>query len=105
MDITQVMVYFSFHGDDFPTDKVSEMLEITPTKTNKKADIIPNRSTNLYRKETSWTLETGYQDSLDVNDQLQQIISKLYNKTAIINEIKNSYSVECTILIVVKIEE
>jgi hypothetical protein len=105
LDKTQVMVNLSFYGDDFPTGKVSEMLEITPTETYKKGDVIPHRSTNLYRKETSWNLKTDYQDSLDVNNQLKQIISKLCNKTAIINEIKNTFSIESTIFIVVKIEE
>ncbi|MED4057380.1 DUF4279 domain-containing protein [Niallia taxi] len=60
---------------------------------------------SLYRKETSWDLGTGYQVSLDVNDQLQKIIIKLKNKVSIINEIKDAYSVECNSFIVVKIEE
>ncbi|MDQ0247845.1 hypothetical protein J2S09_005521 [Bacillus fengqiuensis] len=105
VDKTQVMVYFSLYGDEFPTDEVTERLEITPSETYKKGDLIPNRSTALYRKETSWDLGTGYQVSLDVNDQLQKIIGKLQNKASIINEIKEAYSVECKFFIVVKIEE
>jgi hypothetical protein len=100
-----VMVYFSLYGDEFPTDAVTEKLEVTPTITYEKGDLIPNRSTVCYRKETSWDLGTGYQVSLDVNNQLQQILDKLQNKSSIINEIKEAYSVQCKFFIVIKIEE
>jgi hypothetical protein len=99
------MVYFSLFGDEFPLEDVTEKLEVTPTETYKKGDLIPNRSTACYRKETSWDLGTGYQVSLNVNNQLQQIINKLHNKSSIINEIKEAYSVECKFFIVVKIEQ
>lgn len=93
------------YGDDFPIDDITEKLEVTPTETYKKGDLIPNRSTVHCRKETSWDLGTGYQDSLDVNDQLQQVVGKLQKKTSTINEIKDAYSVECKFFIVIKIEK
>ncbi|AGK54163.1 DUF4279 domain-containing protein [Bacillus sp. 1NLA3E] len=104
MDKTQVKVYFSLFGDDFPLDDVTEKLEVTPTDTYKKGDLIPNRST-VIRKETSWDLGTGYQVSLDVNDQLKQIIDRLQNKSSIVNEIKEAYSLECKFFIVINIEK
>ncbi|MBM7608779.1 hypothetical protein JOD29_002026 [Lysinibacillus composti] len=104
MNKTQVNVYFSLYGDEFPIKEVTEKLKVIPTKTYKKGDLIPNRSKIRYRKETSWDLGTGYQNSLDVNKQLQEILGKLQNKTLIINEIKDTYSLECKIFIVIKIE-
>ncbi|PJO43426.1 DUF4279 domain-containing protein [Lysinibacillus xylanilyticus] len=103
MNKTQVKIYFSLFGDDFPIDDVTEKLEVTPTDTYKKGDLIQNRSTFI-RKETSWDLGTGYQFSLDVNDQLKQIIGMLQNKSSVINEIKEAYSLECKFFIVIKIE-
>nr|WP_285849313.1 DUF4279 domain-containing protein [Niallia taxi] len=105
VDKTLVRVYFSLFGEEFPIEEITERLEITPTETYKKGDLIPNRSIPLYRKETSWDLGTGYQVSLNVNNQLQKIIIKLKNKASIINEIKDAYSVDCKFFIVVKIEE
>jgi membrane-associated HD superfamily phosphohydrolase len=105
LDKTQVMVYFSLYGDEFPIDDITEKLEVIPTETYKKGDLIPNRSTARYRKETSWDLGTDYQVSLDVNNQIQQIINNLQNKSSIINEIKEAYSLECKFFIVVKIED
>jgi len=98
------MVYFSLYGEDFPIDEVTVRLKVRPTETYKKGDIIPNRSTNRYRSETSWDLGTDYQDSLDVNKQLQEIIDKLQNKSSTINEMKDAYSLECKFFIVIIIE-
>lgn len=105
MDKTHVSVYFSLYGDEFPIDNVTERLELTPTNAYKKGDLINNSSTARYRKETSWDLETGYQASFDVNDQLQEIIDKIQNKATIINDIKADYSIDCKFFIVIKIEE
>ncbi|AGK54534.1 DUF4279 domain-containing protein [Bacillus sp. 1NLA3E] len=105
MNKTKTMVYFSLYGDNFSIDEVTEKLNVTPTKTYKKGDLIPNLSTVRYRKETSWDLGTGYEDSLDVCNQLQQIVGKLQNKSSNINEIKEAYSLECKFYIVIKIEK
>ena len=105
MERTKVKVCFSIFGDTFPLDYVTEKLGITPSDTYRKGDIIPNRSTTQFRKETSWDLDTGYQESLDVNEQLQQIITQLRNKVSIISEIKKTYSVECKFFIIVIMEE
>lgn len=97
-------MYFSLYGDDFPIDEVTEKLRVTPTETYKKGDIIPNRSPICYRKETSWDLGTNYQESIDVNKHLQGIVDKLQNKSITINEIKDTYSLECKFFIVITIE-
>lgn len=104
MEKSQVMVYFSLFGDNFPIEVVTEKLEIPPTETYIKGDLIQNRSVAHYRKETSWDLGTGYQVSLDVNDQLDQILNKLQGKTSLIKELKENYSIECKFIIVIKIE-
>lgn len=105
MEKTQVMVYFSLFGDEFPIEEVTKKLGLIPTQTYKKGDIIPNHSTASYRKETSWDLGTGYQESFDVNNQFQQILEKLQNKSSIINELKRTYTLDCKFFIVVIIKE
>jgi hypothetical protein len=102
---TKVMVCFSIYGDTFPLDYVTEKLGITPTNTYGKGDVVPNRSTTRYRLETTWDLGTDYQESLDVNEQLHQIINQLRDKVTIINKIKKAYPVECKFFIVIIIEE
>jgi len=108
---TQVKVYFSLYGGDFPIDKVTESLGIKPTNSYKKGDVIvrmPNPnivSTKVkHRKETTWELGTDYQESNDVKEQLNQIIRPLKNKIAIINQFKTNFQLECGFSIVIIIE-
>ena len=108
---TQVKVYFSLHGDDFPIDNVTESLGIRPTNSYKKGDVIvrkpnPNSvSTKVkHRKETAWELGTDYQESYDVKEQLNQILKPLKNKVSIINQFKTNYKLECDFSIVIIIE-
>lgn len=105
LDKTTVRTYFSLYGDYFPVYDVTESLNIIPTTTYNKGDIIPNRSTIHYRKNTSWEIDTGDQESFDVNEQLQQIILQLQDKTTIINELKSRYNMECVFVIVIIMEQ
>ena len=111
LDKTQVMVYFSLYGDEFPIDFVSETLKIAPTKAYKKGEVIvrphnPNviSTKTLYRKETAWELSTSYQESYDVKEQMDEIVGPLKNKATIINQLKEKYKLECKIFIVIVME-
>lgn len=111
LDKTQVMVYFSLYGAEFPIDYATKTLEIKPTKTYKKGEVIvrpynPNviSAKTLYRKETAWELSTGYQESFDVKEQMDQILGPLKNKADIINQLKTKYKLECKIFIVIIME-
>ncbi|MDR4172329.1 DUF4279 domain-containing protein [Bacillus nitratireducens] len=94
MDGTQVMVYFNLSGDEFPVEVVSERLQVDPTKSYKKGEIIrkTNETENITRNYTSWQLSTGYQESFDVGDVMEQLILKLKDKSAIINELKDGHT-------------
>ncbi|QIZ08141.1 DUF4279 domain-containing protein [Priestia megaterium] len=111
MNKTQVKVYFSLYGDDFPIDYVTESLGIEPTNTYKMGDsIVRKHKTNVvlnkaqFRKETAWELGTDYQESYDVKEQLDQIIRPLKNKATLINQLKSKYNLECDFSIVIIIE-
>jgi len=97
---TQVKVYFSLFGDDFPINEVTRRLEITPTESCKKGDSILANS-SLRRKETSWDYGTDYQNSLDVNEQLQQVMNQLRDKCSIINELQAEFGLTSIIYIVI----
>ncbi|MFF2501731.1 DUF4279 domain-containing protein [Peribacillus sp. NPDC058075] len=92
------MAYFSVFGNE-------------PTKTYKKGDIIekinnPNLvSTKIRRrKETVWTLSTGYQESYDINNQLNTILKSLEGKTKELKQLKEKYSLEFLFMIVIQVE-
>src|SRR5690606_24880176 len=57
-----------------------------------------------YRKETAWELSTGYQESFDVKEQMDQVLGQLKNKTALINMLKTEYKLNCHLSIVIVME-
>lgn len=105
------MAYFNVTGDIFPVEAITEALSIEPTKTYKKGDVIERRDNpnlvstkNLYRKETDWTLSTGYQQSYDINNQLYVILKSLEGKTEQLKHLKKKYGLEFLFMIVIQVE-
>ncbi|MFE6169339.1 DUF4279 domain-containing protein [Viridibacillus arvi] len=103
MDKTQVMVYFSLFADEFPLETVTKRLGVAPTESYKKGDLIRKISAtkNLVRQYTAWELSTGYQESLDVEIQLEQIVKQIRDKETAINELKIEFDLECRFTIVI----
>lgn len=103
MEKTQVMVYFSMFADEFPLDAVTKQLDIEPTASYKKGDIIKKISPteNHVRSYTCWKLSTGYQETLDVSEQMNTIIDQIGDKSSIINDLKRKFGLECRFTIVI----
>ena len=103
MEKTQVMVYFSMFADEFPLDAVTKQLGIEPTESYKKGDIIKKISPteNHVRSYTRWKLSTGYQESLDVGGQMDMIINQIGDKSAVINDLKKQFGLDCRFTIVI----
>lgn len=105
------MAYFNVTGDIFPVEAISDALNIEPTKTYKKGDVVerldnPNlvSTKNLYRKRTDWTLSTGYQESYDINDQLHVILKSLEGKTEQLKQLKKKYDLQFLFMVVIQVE-
>lgn len=105
------MAYFSATGDIFPVEAITDALSIEPTRTYKKGDVVAKRdnpnlvSTKIiYRKETDWTLRTGYQQSYDINNQLHVILKSLEGKTEQLKHLKQKYSLEFLLMVVIQVE-
>lgn len=107
MDQTEIKVYFKIYADDFPLEQVTKRLDIYPTKIYKKGDFIRkiNEMKNLTRSYTSWELSTGYQESLDTGELISQIIRQLQGKTTVINDLREEFGLECSFVIVIKIND
>ena len=90
-------------ADEFPLENVTEQLGIEPTESFKNGDIIKKISILKIMLEayTCWKLSTGYQESLDVGQQIDMIIDQIGDKSAIINELKRQFGLECRFTIVI----
>lgn len=111
IDKTKVMAYFSLFGEEFPVNEVTKLLSIEPTESYNKGDVIVRQkndkiisTTVHYRKETAWVLSSGYQESYDVTEQLAQVLEPFKNKTAIINQLRKRYRLDCLFSIVIIME-
>lgn len=58
----------------------------------------------MYRKHTLWSISTEYEESLDINDQLETILSVLAPKTFDLIELRNTLGVEYRFCVVINIE-
>ncbi|WP_336763650.1 DUF4279 domain-containing protein [Paenibacillus sp. USHLN196] len=75
MEKTNIMAEFIITGSHFEPKLITEQIGIEPSGTYIKGEKIDDR--DLYRKETCWFLETDYQESFDINQQLNHILNLL----------------------------
>jgi len=106
------MAYFSAISDEFPLEVVTDALGIEPTEAYKKGDLIerpaiaihPVSTKNRYRKYSDWTFSTGYQESYDINNQLNIILKSLEGKSDQLTFLKRKYGLEYLFMVVIQIE-
>ncbi len=102
VDKTTVMVEFSIYGEKFEPKYITEQLGIVPSETYIKGELIKNG--RAARKETAWTISTGYEFSIDINEQLEKIVSLLEGKVDELVKLKSNLCLNMLFMIVVKIE-
>lgn len=100
MDYTKVMAEFNILGDSFPVEDITLKLSIIPTESYNKGDL---SKYNNIKKETCWCISTGYEESMDINDQLSKIIGEIRDKKDILIQLKNQYNLEFQLMIVLNI--
>jgi hypothetical protein len=112
LEKTNVKVYFSLYGDQFPIDHISKELNLRPTHSHTMGELISRKNNfNIaqtikhIRKETVWELSTEYEESLDVTVQLNKILKQLLGKEEKIVELSNKYKLECKFMIVIRMND
>lgn len=99
---TNSYVYFALKGDDFDTDEVTKKLGIKPSKVWKKG----NKGKYIHvLKYTSWILSTDKRKkTLFIEDLVREIVTKLYDKIEIINDLKIHFNLNSELEIVLFID-
>ncbi|GAB1157139.1 DUF4279 domain-containing protein [Paenibacillus illinoisensis] len=101
MERTNVKVEFSIFGDQFDPNIITNTLLINPTRVWLKGDSIRR---DLVRKETCWEIATDYEESLDINDQIDKIKALIQDhKDQVIKLIKQN-NLKCKFDVVINIE-
>lgn len=101
MEETAVSAYFTLIGDDFDVNYVTNVLDITPSETRYKDEILGNG-----RKfgHTEWGISTGHEVSLDINNQFNTIFALVYDKIDLLSQLCVECNAEWHILFVITIE-
>ena len=102
MENTKIMIEFSAYGENINLSEITKKMQMNPDVSWEKGERI--RDTKALRKETCWMLSTGYQESLDINNQLSELLEKLRPKEIILKELLRDYAVEYKFDIAIKIE-
>lgn len=103
LEKTNVKVEFSIYGDDFNPDRITQRLNINPEKVWRKGEQVGKH--NILRKENCWMISTDYQESLDINNQLNLILKLLGSVKEELITIKNEIMADFRIDIVINIED
>lgn len=79
-------VYFALKGDNFNPDIVTQRLGISPTKIRRTGDSIGKNGNKI--NFSGWYLYSDKTDNTLIHKLTESLISKLEDKTDVINEIK-----------------
>lgn len=102
METADTYVYFALTGENFDTDEVTSKIGITPTDSWRKGD---KGKYKPILEFASWTLSTDRgKEYILVSNLVDEIVSKLYDKIEIINDLKSKYQLESVLEIVLYID-
>ncbi|MBU7008837.1 DUF4279 domain-containing protein [Phosphitispora fastidiosa] len=102
MEKTNIKVEFRMLGENFNPELISDRLNLKPDEKWEKGEIIKNK--DIRRKYSCWIISTGYEESLDVNNQLEQILGLIYDKKAILQEISKQFGLDYRFDVIINIE-
>lgn len=102
MDATNIMVGFCIIGEDFNPEIATKTLQINPSQGWIKGE--NTLSENRKMIDTCWLISTGYEKSLDINEQLSKVLLLVKHKKDSLLELKNNYCIKFLFSIVINIE-
>lgn len=89
-------LYFSFDGQFFDVNKITEELKIQPTKTRIKKEPVP--------KATSWQYRIDAGKKEDLRDEISEIVTMFYPKIPVILKLKEDLGVNTRLQFVLDID-
>lgn len=96
-------VYFGLKGDNFNPDHVTKKLGILPTKIYRKGESIGNSGNKI--KFSGWYLYSDKINNLFVNELVEDVVEKLFEKIDIINSLKMEFQLSSILETVLYIDE
>jgi hypothetical protein len=104
MSSTKVQACLSIFGEGFLPSDVDELLGIKSTSSHKLGELVAN-SRDIRYKEASWDYETGFKETLFVEDVLEDLLDIFSKKIDLIRQYARQKSLICKIFVVIEISE
>jgi hypothetical protein len=102
METGNSYVYFALKGDNFDTAEVTNKLGITPTNSWRKGDKGKYKPVLEF---ASWELSTDKgKEYFYIDNLVDEIVSKLFDKIEIINDLKSQFQLDSVLEIVLYID-
>jgi len=102
METDNSYVYFALTGDNFDTDEVTSKIGISPTDSWRKGD---KGKYKPILEFASWRLSTDKgQEYIQIDKLVDEIVSKLFDKIEIINDLKRQFQLNSVLEIVLYID-
>lgn len=99
---TNVMCEFRIIGDDFEPDIITEKLKVVPSKVWRQGEKINQR--DKVREYSNWGLSTEYEESYDINEQINKVLIVFKNKKQELLQLKDLFHLDYKIEIVINVE-
>ena len=103
MKNTNIKAEFLIFSNELHPNIITEKLEINPTQSWVKGDDIKGK--NHKKEDNCWIISTEYEESLDINNQLSQLLVILQDQKEMLIEFKKKYDMKYIVEIVVKIRD
>jgi hypothetical protein len=101
---TKINAKFIVWGPEFDVNEVSKELIISPAGFYRKGEHASTAKNNV-RNETSWWIETGFEESFDTSEQLSKLYEVLLPKVGTLQAVKEKHALKYKFMVVIHIEE
>lgn len=101
MKRTTVRVDFVIKGKGFNPSDITNKLGISPSKSWCEGDV--SKEANIIKEQSLWLISTGYEQSLDINNQLSKIMNLLQPIRDELNELRVIYNISYVFEVIIEI--
>lgn len=102
--MAKINVSFLLFSENLDPNVVTNYVNIIPTRSLKKGDPLTSDK-HRSRKDGCWEISSGYQDSLDINDQLDAVCKILLPNKKLFKEVIQTNNLSAKFDIVIEIND
>ncbi len=104
MDKTNVNIEFVITGESFDPNLISTKLGVTQEGYYLKGDRISTRVGEIIRDETCWFYSVGYNETYDVNEQMEKLLDIFESEKEILMEMKEEKNLDYKLVVSIRVE-